>query len=205
MKNTKMSISVTLMLAFCFVTASNANGKLPRHKNSSVRSSVRVVNRSRFRGDSSLRAKRFGNHNRQPNVESVQEVANTSNNRTVRSVVFSPCKTREPTVGWTFDDTEICNRIDTLIDAQNSTKTAIDNLKQDLTSKIGEMVASNKATQDLIQQQIKQNNQLLFETLQKRLNSVPADLLTNQAFKDELEKLKKDILDEVSKRIQNHE
>ena len=63
------------------------------------------------------------------------------------------------------------------------------------------MVASNKATQDLIQQQIKQNNQLLFDTLQKRLNSIPADLLTNPAFKEELDKLKKDVLDEVNKRI----
>jgi hypothetical protein len=60
---------------------------------------------------------------------------------------------------------------------------------------------SNTATQNLIQQQVTQNNKLLFETIQNRFNLIPAQLLTNEAFKAEINRLKTEILAEVDKRI----
>lgn len=196
-KNNLWRISV-MVLAILLVACGNADGK--SGLKSSAGTSKRSV-RATFSPKNSLRANRVTKSKNEVLRPRTNKVSSTVNNNGVKSL--APCHVTG-TGGFDFDNTEICRRIDDLITAQKDTKTAIDSLKQDLTTKIGDMVASNKATQDLIQQQIKQNNQLLFDTLQKRLNSIPADLLTNPAFKAELDKLKKDILDEVNKRIADH-
>jgi hypothetical protein len=190
------------------VTCGSADGRLSRYGKSAPKSSVGISKRSvraTLPLKNSLRANLVSKSKTEALGPHTNKISFRVNSNRVTSVV-APCLVKSTQAGgFDFDNSEICKRIDDLITAQNSTKTAIDSLKQDLTTKIAEMVASNKATQDLIQQQIKQNNQLLFDTLQKRLNSIPADLLTNPAFKEELDKLKKDILDEVNKRIADHQ
>lgn len=180
----RISAMVSVIL---LVTCANAEARFSRFGKSGLKSSV---------GNSKRNVTKSKNEMLRPRTSKISFTANKNN---VKSV--APLCRVTGTGGFDFDNTEICARIDRLIALQDDTKNAVNNLRQDLNTKIGEMVASNKATQDLIQQQIKQNNQLLFDTLQKRLNSIPADLLTNPAFKEELEKLKKDILDEVNKRI----
>lgn len=152
-KNNLWRISV-MVLAILLVTCGNADAK--SGLKSSVRNSRRSV-RPAFSLKASLRVKRVTKSKNKVLRPRTNEISFTANKNYVKSIA-PLCIAKGMGAGgaWDFDDSEICRRIDDLITAQKETKTAIDSLKQDLTTKIGDMVASNKATQDLIQQQIKQ-------------------------------------------------
>jgi hypothetical protein len=64
---------------------------------------------------------------------------------------------------------------------------------------VKQLIEANVKTQTSIDQQVKQVSDLLRETLTKRFNALPEEILANDLFKEEIEKLKEDILKEVEK------
>jgi hypothetical protein len=64
---------------------------------------------------------------------------------------------------------------------------------------VKQLIEANVKTQTSIDQQVKQVSDLLRETLTKRFDALPEEILANDLFKEEIEKLKEDILKEVEK------
>jgi len=62
---------------------------------------------------------------------------------------------------------------------------------------IKQLIDVNVKTQTSIDEQIRQVSDLLHETIAKRFEGLPAKILEDESFKEELEKLKEDILKEV--------
>jgi hypothetical protein len=65
---------------------------------------------------------------------------------------------------------------------------------------IKQLIDATANTQDSIDQQVRQVNEMLRETITKRFEALPAEVLANDLFKEEITKLKEDILKEVEKR-----
>ncbi|MEW6571674.1 MAG: hypothetical protein AB1390_10990 [Nitrospirota bacterium] len=79
---------------------------------------------------------------------------------------------------------------------------ALDSLDQKLSinnDQIKQLIEVNLKTQTAIDQQVKQISNLLREAVTERFDALPAEILSNDLFKEELEKLKQDILKEVEK------
>lgn len=83
--------------------------------------------------------------------------------------------------------------------ALNSVVAALNNLN----ARLAEIKSSTDNTSRLIDQQVQQANQLLYDAIAKRFDALPGALLTNELIKQELDKLRKDILQEVDKRLKN--
>ncbi len=64
---------------------------------------------------------------------------------------------------------------------------------------VKQLIESTVNTQTSIDRQVSQISELLSETIIKRFNALPEEILTNDLFKEELTKLKEDILKEVEK------
>lgn len=62
-----------------------------------------------------------------------------------------------------------------------------------------QLIETNVKTQTSIDQQVRQVSDLLRETITSRFDALPEEILANDLFKKELEKLKEDILKEVEK------
>jgi hypothetical protein len=75
---------------------------------------------------------------------------------------------------------------------------AIDDKLAANNEKVDRLIEAAVATQASFDKQ----NRELGETIEKRFNSIPEELLSNDLFKQELTKLKADILKEVEKRFQ---
>jgi hypothetical protein len=54
-------------------------------------------------------------------------------------------------------------------------------------------------TQASIDQQVRQGSELLSDTITRRFDALPKEILDNDLFREELTKLKEDILEEVEK------
>jgi hypothetical protein len=65
---------------------------------------------------------------------------------------------------------------------------------------IKQLLDATANTQDSIDQQVKQVNEMLREIITKRFDALPGEVLANESFKEEITKLKEDILKEVEKR-----
>jgi hypothetical protein len=64
---------------------------------------------------------------------------------------------------------------------------------------VKQLIEANVKTQTSIDQQVRQVSDLLRETITKRFDTLPEEILANDLFKKEIEKLKEDILKEVEK------
>jgi len=64
---------------------------------------------------------------------------------------------------------------------------------------VKQLIEANVKTQTSIDQQVRQVSDLLRETIARRFEALPEEILANDLFKKELEKLKEDILKEVEK------
>jgi len=62
-----------------------------------------------------------------------------------------------------------------------------------------QLIETNVKTQTSIDQQVRQVSDLLRETITSRFDALPEEILANDLFKKEIEKLKEDILKEVEK------
>ena len=65
---------------------------------------------------------------------------------------------------------------------------------------IKQLINATMNTQDSIDQQVGQVNEMLHETIASRFDALPDEILANDLFKAEIAKLKEDILREVEKR-----
>ena len=65
---------------------------------------------------------------------------------------------------------------------------------------IKQLINATVNTQDSIDQQVSQVNEMLRETIASRFDALPGEILANDQFKEEITKLKEDILKEVEKR-----
>ena len=65
---------------------------------------------------------------------------------------------------------------------------------------IRQLIDASANTQNSIDQQISQVNGMLRESISKRFDALPGEILANDLFKEEIIKLKEDILREVEKR-----
>lgn len=64
---------------------------------------------------------------------------------------------------------------------------------------VKQLIEATVNTQTSIDQQVRQFSDLLRETITKRFDALPEEILANDLFKEELTKLKEDILKEVEK------
>jgi hypothetical protein len=89
------------------------------------------------------------------------------------------------------------DRLDQILRALGSIdeKLAVNN---DRVEQLIEATAAN--TQTSIDQQVRQVSELLTEVITKRFDALPEEILTTDLFKEELTKLREDILREVAKR-----
>jgi hypothetical protein len=69
---------------------------------------------------------------------------------------------------------------------------------------IKQLIDVNVKTQTSIDEQVRQVSDLLHETIAKRFEGLPAKILEDESFKEELEKLKEDILKEVENIIKQN-
>ena len=65
---------------------------------------------------------------------------------------------------------------------------------------IKQLINATANTQDSIDQQVSQVNEMLSEMISNRFDALPGEILANDQFKEEITKLKEDILKEVEKR-----
>ena len=93
-----------------------------------------------------------------------------------------------------------------------STRQAVDRLDQLLTAlgsidqklavsndQMDQLIEATVNTQSLMDEQIRQVNDFLSEAISRRFDELPAEILKNDKFREELSKLKQDILKEVDK------
>jgi len=81
--------------------------------------------------------------------------------------------------------------------------TALSSIDQRLSvnnDQIKQLIDATANTQDSIDQQVRQVNEMLRETIARRFDALPGEVLANDSFKEEITKLKEDILKEVEKR-----
>ena len=64
---------------------------------------------------------------------------------------------------------------------------------------VKQLIEATVSTQTSIDQQVKQVSELLSETITRRFDALPEEILDNNLFKEEITKLKEDILREVEK------
>lgn len=64
---------------------------------------------------------------------------------------------------------------------------------------VKQLIEATVNTQTSIDQQVKQVSELLSETITKRFDALPEEILANNLFREEITKLKEDILREVEK------
>jgi hypothetical protein len=69
---------------------------------------------------------------------------------------------------------------------------------------IKKLIDVNVKTQTSIDEQVRQVSDLLHETITKRFEGLPGEILEDESFKKELEKLKEDILKEVENIIKQN-
>jgi hypothetical protein len=77
--------------------------------------------------------------------------------------------------------------------------TAIDQKLADNNNEINQLIEATVNTQTAIDQQVGQVSELLHDAITKRFDTLPEEILANDLFKEELTKLKEDILKEVEK------
>lgn len=90
------------------------------------------------------------------------------------------------------------DRLDQVLVTLNS----IDQKMATNVDQINQLITETRNTQKALNAQVQQTSQLLHETIAKRFDALPEELLANPDFKDELLRLKQDILDEVDKYYQ---
>lgn len=88
------------------------------------------------------------------------------------------------------------DRLDQLLQALASIdqKLAVSN------DQMTQFLQSAANSQTLLEQQVRKNDELLRDAINRRFADLPGEILDNEAFREELEKLKEDILGEVNKR-----
>ena len=74
-------------------------------------------------------------------------------------------------------------------------------LKTGTNDRLGQLADATNKTHRLMEQQFQQSNELLHETIVKLFDALPAKLLTDPLVKQEVQKLREDILKEVDRRI----
>ncbi len=78
--------------------------------------------------------------------------------------------------------------------------TSIDQRLAANNDKVDRLIEATLGTQASMEQQARQVNELLSESISKRFDELPEQILANEMFKKELTKLKEDILNEVERR-----
>jgi hypothetical protein len=89
------------------------------------------------------------------------------------------------------------DKLDQLIEALD----AIDQKMATSNTQIGRLIDATVSTQASIDRQVSQTGDFLREAIARRFEELPKELLSNKAFREELSKLKEDILDEVGKKF----
>jgi hypothetical protein len=64
---------------------------------------------------------------------------------------------------------------------------------------VNRLIEVTVTTQTSIDQQVSQVGELLYETIARRFDALPEEILSNDLFREELRKLKEDILKEVER------
>ncbi len=77
--------------------------------------------------------------------------------------------------------------------------TSIDQRLAVSNDQISQLIQANVNTQTSIEQQVRRGGELLRDTISRRFDNLPKEILANDLFKEELRKLKEDILREVEK------
>lgn len=100
---------------------------------------------------------------------------------------------------WTALSTrQSADRLDSLLTTMNSIDEKM-SINIDQTSRL---LDATRKVGNAIDAQVRQTNQFLHKTIEQRFAAVPQEILSNEAFKQELMQLKKDILSEVDKYYQ---
>jgi hypothetical protein len=68
------------------------------------------------------------------------------------------------------------------------------------TDQVSRLLESTARTQASLDQQVSQTGELLRETITRRFDTLPEEILASDQFREELTRLKEDILKEVEKR-----
>lgn len=90
-------------------------------------------------------------------------------------------------------------------DRLNEVLTALNSIDQKMATNVdqlNQLIAETRDTQKALNAEVQQTNKLLHATIAQRFDALPQELLNNPAFKDQLQRLKQDILDEVDKYYQ---
>jgi hypothetical protein len=89
------------------------------------------------------------------------------------------------------------DRLDQLIGILNSVdqRLAVSN------ERINMLIQATASTQASIDRQVRQGGELLSDTITRRFDALPEEILNNDLFNEEITKLKKDILEEIEKRF----
>ena len=90
------------------------------------------------------------------------------------------------------------DRMDQLLVALNS----IDQKMATNVDQINQLITETRNTQKSLDAQVRQTSQLLHETISQRFAALPEEILANDAFREEIQRLKDDILDEVDRYYQ---
>jgi hypothetical protein len=90
------------------------------------------------------------------------------------------------------------DRLDQLLVALNS----IDQKMTTNIDQVNQLISETRNTQNSIDAQVRQTNQILQDNIARRFDALPGEILENEAFREELKRLKEDILAEVDKAYQ---
>jgi hypothetical protein len=86
------------------------------------------------------------------------------------------------------------------LDQMLGTLSSIDQRLAVNNDQIKQLIDTSVSTQNSIDQQVGQVNEMLHEAINQRFDALPGAILENDQFKEEITKLKEDILKEVEKR-----
>ena len=86
------------------------------------------------------------------------------------------------------------------LDQLNLTLASIDQRLAAGNDQMAELIHATVNTQTLLEQQARKGDELLREAIIRRFDDLPEEILDNDRFKEELEKLKEDILGELERR-----
>jgi hypothetical protein len=88
------------------------------------------------------------------------------------------------------------DRLDQLIDVLSG----IDQKLDTNNARLDQLIEATLSTQKAIDDQVRQTSDFMKETISERFDALPKEILENDTFKDELTKLKEELLSDIEKR-----
>jgi len=92
------------------------------------------------------------------------------------------------------------------VDRLDQLLVVLDSIDRKMTAnldQVDELIDVSRATQKSIEEQVRQSGQILRETISRRFETLPQEILANDGFREELARLKEDILGEVDRVYQS--